>query len=217
MNTLLDVCKQRDEYLKCGKRIELKINARPVMDFRITYSNPNTYTTYDGGCIVKDSIKVFSNEIFQQLMDNGYYVEPCDDYFSEDCADVFLREKDKLKEYPRLKVYVHPEEMAGWAPYTHVKRLLKIVENNPTIRNVKLVYIEKVYNNIDDAKYLDILKESEPQIIEWLNEYQEAYGDSGETPGEVFNRIFGIKRLSVSHLSYRDYVAIKYVNNIDSC
>ena len=197
-----------------GKDIKLDIKSRPLIDFRITYGNPNSHTDpIEGVSIITGSLKSFVDEMYGQLSDNGYVIEPCNEMFCKDCAYIYLKEKDKQKEYPRLKVYVHPNELAGWAPKTHVKKLLEIAEENSFTRNVGLVYSQKVYI-LSDEEYLDILKKAEPQIKDWLIEYKKHRGRKRMDPGRVFDELFGIKRLSLRHLGYRDYVASRYVDRL---
>lgn len=213
-SSFLELYNQSNEFLKLGKTIKFNIKSRPLTSFRITYGNPYCHITRDGAAITTGSMASFVREMYTRLIDNGYVIEPCNGPFSKDCAYIYLRENDKHKKYPRLKVYVHPNELAGWAPNIHVKKLKKIAEANPEISNVRLVYSCKAYN-ISDEEYLNILKDAEPQIKDWLTEYTKYYGRKKGNPAQIFNEIFGIKRLSAEHLGYNDYIATSFINNLN--
>ena len=111
-----------------------------------------------------------------------------------------------------MKVYVHPNEMSGWAPKKDMDRLLQIAQTIPVISNIRLVYMDKVYR-MDDARYLEILTEAEDRILQWLAEYKNHNGHISAA-GRVFQEVFGIKRIKTKHLSYRDYLAINYVDEL---
>ena len=67
---------------------------------------------------------------------------------------------------------------------------------------------------MDDEKYLSILKEAETEIVEWLKQYKKYYKRKRQDASAVFGRLFGINRLQVKHLSYKDYVAENYIRSL---
>lgn len=210
MTTLLDIYNSRKEFDKFGMKIHLKLPRTYLVDFRIVYDNLYCHTNQDGMSIATNGISYYSQEMVHQLENAGYYVSEVGMIWTENCYDVFLRELDKNKKYPRMRVYVHPNEISGWAPKKEINRFLEIARNNSYINNVRLVYSRKVYN-MDDEKYLSILEEAETEILEWLKQYKKHYKKSWCNADRVFNDIFGIKRLQRRHLSYKDYVAEKYI------
>lgn len=133
--------------------------------------------------------------------------------FFDNCFDVYFSEEDKKSESPNMEVYVHPNEMSGWAPKTDMEKLKAIVENNEYTSNVELVYICEVYNLSDD-EYETVLKESETEIVEWLKRYKAHYKRKVGSAISIFNKLFGLKRLSTRHLSYKDYVAENYIKQL---
>lgn len=214
MTTLLDIVKAREESVKFGMKIHLKLPRTDLVDFRITYGNPYCYTNEEGvGVATKDKIKIYSGEMRQQLVDAGYYVVEPDIIWTDNCYDIFLRRSDEKKEFPRMQAYVHPNEMSGWAPKKELNKLLEIANNNSCTSDVQLVYARKVYN-MDDEKYLSILKEAEPEIVEWLKKYRQFYKGRYDA-SEVFGNIFGINRVQmIKRLSYKDYVVSNYFRSL---
>lgn len=197
-----------------GMDVKLKLPRNDLFSFRITYGNTATQNTRDGVTVVTGSLEQYNSEIQQRITEEGYYLEKLDDCFwTHGCYYAYLRSSDATREYPRMKVYVHPNEMSGWAPKKDINRLLQIAQNNPFLVNVCLVYTDKVYN-MDDARYLEILTEAEERILEWLAEYKKHHYGHSLAAGMVFQKVFGIKRLKTKHLSYRDYLAISYVDQL---
>lgn len=213
MTTFLDIVNSRREFDKFGMKIHLKLPRTDLVDFRISYANLYCHTNREGIGVATDEISSYSQEMVQQLSGAGYYISEIDMIWTEDCYDIFLRESDKNKEYPRMKVYVHPNEISGWAPKKEIDKLLEIAKNNSYTNNVQLVYSRKVYI-MGDEKYLSILKDAESEIVEWLKKYKKYYKRRVYDASSVFNDIFGINRLQVSHLSYKDYVAKNYISSL---
>ena len=214
MMTLMDIIDERNDFEKYGMRIKLQLPRSAIYDFRIVFGNPNTKNTRDGITICTGSLQVYTSEIVQQLTTSGFFVqELSDDPWTKDCFYAYRRSKDVNLKYPQLKVYIHPNEMAGWASKKEIDKFLDIAKENSILSNVRLVYKQKVYN-MDDECYLNILKESEEQILAWLVEYKKHHGRRMSAAGKKFNEIFGIKRLQCKHLSYDDYVAINYVEQL---
>lgn len=213
MTTFLDIVNSRREFDKFGMKIHLKLPRTDLVDFRIAYSNLYFHANREGIGVATDEISCYSQEMVHQLENAGYYVSEIAMIWTEYCYDIFLRESDKNKEYPKMKVYVHPNEMSGWAPKKEIDKFLEIAKNNSYINNVQLVYSRKVYI-MDDEKYLSILKEAEPEIVEWLKKYKKYYKRRIYDATTVFNDIFGINRLQVKRLSYKDYVAKNYISSL---
>lgn len=217
MTNFLDIVNSRREFDKFGMKIHLNLPRTDLVDFRITYGNLYCHTNRDGIGVATDGISSYSQEMVRQLEDAGYYVSEIDMIWTDDCYDIFLHESDKNKEYPKMKVYVHPNEMSGWTPKKEIDKLLEIAKNNSYTDNIQLVYSKKVYI-MDDEKYLSILEEAEPEIVEWLKKYKKYYKRRIYDATTVFNDIFGINRLQVKRLSYKDYVAKNYISSlISSC
>lgn len=213
MTTFLDLTNAKREFDKFGMKIRLKLPRTDLVDFRITYGNLYCHTNSEGIGVATENITYYSKEMVHQLTDAGYYVSEIDMMWTEDCYDIFLRETDKDKEFPRMEVYVHPNEMGGWAPKKEIDRLLEIAKNNSCTTNVQLLYTQKVYI-MDDKKYLSILQEAESEIVEWIKKYRKYYKRKGCDPSTVFDDIFGINRLQVKHLYYKDYVAKNYIKSL---
>ena len=184
-----------------------------LTDFRITYGNKYSKIIPEGVSVTREGIDQYTQEMFRQLCERGYYVDPCKETFSEGCAYIYLRESDKHIEIPRFRVYVHPNEMAGWASNPQIKRLLSIAKENSFTTNVDLTYSRKVYV-ISDEQYYDISEDAKPQIIEWIKAYKKHYGRKSGTAPEAFDRAFGIKRLSNRNYSYHDNVARSYIEKL---
>ena len=162
--TLLDLYNIRNNANKFGMDIKFNIRSKSLTDFRITYGNKYSKIIPEGVSVTREGIDQYTQEMFRQLCERGYYVDPCKETFSEGCAYIYLRESDKHIEIPRFRVYVHPNEMAGWASNPQIKRLLSIAKENSFTTNVDLTYSRKVYV-ISDEQYYDISEDAKPQII----------------------------------------------------
>ncbi len=214
MGTLLDEFEKRDALERYGMNIKFNLPRTSLWNFRIAYRNKFSKTNEQGIAIAVKGVELYSSAIAQQISDSGYYLEKLEERWTEDCYNVYLRPKDANIEFPRMKVYVHPNEMAGWAPRKKdIEKLLEIAKNNLYLSNVHLAYCQKVYN-LDNEQYLKILHDAEEEILAWLLEYKKHHRRSVAGASEAFNRIFGIKRLAVRHLSYHDYVVINYINQL---
>lgn len=56
---------------------------------------------------------------------------------------------DKNKGYPKMKVYVHPNEMSGWAPKKEIDKLLEIFDVIATVfLGKRLQYIKEFLEKI---------------------------------------------------------------------
>ncbi len=69
---------------------------------------------------------------------------------------------------------------------------------------------------MDGDKYLGILKDSEQEIVEWLKRYKKYYKRRIYGAVEKFNDIFGIIRVQVEHLSFKDGIAESYISSLIS-
>lgn len=213
MPTFMDLWKAQNEYDRCGMKIKFNLPRTSFTDFRISFGNKFSKITREGIAAANQEISSYSIEVERQLCDAGYYLEKINDYFTSNCFYAYLKQNDMKKEYPRMKVYIHPNEFAGWAPKKEIEKLLCIAKENSYTLNEELVYSRKVYN-ISDNDYLAILKDAEPQIIEWLRSYQKLYRGKMISAPSAFNKVFGIKRISLKHLSYNDYVALNYISQL---
>ena len=215
MRTMLDVMNKRDEMERYGMDIKLNLPLTDLLDFRIAYGNDCFQNTKEGVTVSTDKINMFlySNEIEKQFAESGYYLKEVNNLWGKFCYNAYLQSKDEEVVYPKMKVYIHPNEMAGWAQKGDIEKFLKIAKSNSHLSDVHIAYLQKVYI-MEDDQYLKILQEAEGQILAWITEYQNKHRSNMSAAAVTFQRIFGIKRLSVKRLSYKDYIAINYINQL---
>lgn len=213
MMTLLDFWNDQDKIDRCGMDIRFILPRTSLIDFRISYGNQYSISNEDDISIFSHDVETFASEIERQLSDAGYYVKECNGVFLSNCFYTFLKQNDEQIKYPRMRVYIHPAEMAGWAPKKEIQKLLIIAKENSFTKNEELVYSQKVYNLSED-QYKSILQAAEPQIIEWLIAYRNLYKRKWTNAPARFDRIFGVKRLQCRHLSYHDHVAQRFVSDL---
>ena len=215
MGTVLDVINKRDEMERYGMDIKLDLPKTDLLDFRIAYENDCTQNTKEGVTVSTDKINMFlySHEIEKQFAESGYYLKEVNNLWGKSCYYAYLQSEDEGVSYPKMKVYIHPNEMSGWAQKEDIDKLLKIAKSNSHLSNVRIAYLQKVYI-MEDEQYLKILQEAEGQILAWLTEYQKKHRSNISAAAVTFQRIFGIKRLSVKRLSYKDYIAMNYIDQL---
>ncbi len=214
MKTFLGIQNNKVAAEKYGIEIKFKLPRTSFCHFRIVYSNIFLAESKDGIDLFNNDVSIYADKISQQLKDKGYYVVEINDLWCDDCFYAYLSSKDETKEYPHMKVYIHPNAISGWAPKKDFNNLLEIAKSNSFISDVHIAYLQKVYN-IDDNSYMNILQNSEEQILMWLTEYKKHHKNRSHGAAEIFNKIFGIKRLSVEHLYFKDYIVEKYIKELE--
>lgn len=213
MTTLLDVLSKKTEDETYGIKINLKLPRISFYHFRIAFGNLFSKNTRDGATLSNGNINLYSSEIKQQLEEYGYHVVELNDIWTKDCFYSYLNPKDENEKYPRMKVYIHPNEITGWAPKKDFDNLLEIAKSNSFVTNIQTAFFYKVYN-IDDENYLKILHDSEEEILAWLIEYRKHHKNKVCGAAEAFGELYGIKRISLAHLNFRDYVVENYLNKL---
>lgn len=192
--------------------IRLNLPQTALCDFRIVFQNPAARNTGDGITMVTGDLRPYTCEIARRLTDAGFFLEKLEDHpWTKDCFYAYLHPDDAKLEFPQMKVYIQPTEIAGWAPEHEAQILLDIA--NSFLTDVRLVYREQVYN-IDHDRYRKILRESEDRILAWLAEYRKHHNGPMGAAGQRFHALFGVKRLQNRHLSYRDYTTANYIERL---
>ena len=198
INSLLDVLNYRTGASTFGIEIKFDLPMTDLREFKITMSNSFSKTERWGSDIItrieKNKSKMFYDDIGTQLEKEGYWVEPGDEREIGTCPTLYATEKEALKEYPTLDVYMHPQEFSGVAPIKDIDIIYSILRKSKYVSNLSIEYIQPVYD-LSMEVYQEIIKKEQVAIEKWIKQYL-VRGFSEEKAGRNFHKTYGICLLS---------------------